>query len=209
MKEMIKKYRGLFVLCVIYAVVCYFTHKVTGRYLFLVWNLFLAILPLLFSLLAEKTRKKNLVIIFSILWLLFYPNAPYFVTDFIHITRKNFFIDGNYYDLEQWLILITVSLGFLISLFSGFVSLDKIKAKLFKNKKGLEILFIIITSLLSGYAIYIGRFLRFNSWDILRPISLMKSLLQDLDKFAMEYSLLIGIFIVVSYYIYKVFKELD
>jgi len=209
MKEILKKYNGLIILCVIYSLLCMVTYKITGRYLFLIWNLFLAVIPIVFAAAAENTKKKSLVIIYFILWLLFYPNAPYFVTDFIHITRLNFFMKSNLYNMDQWLILITVTIGFLISLFSGFVSFDKIKNKLLKNNKILETLFVILISLLSGYAIYIGRFLRFNSWDILRPVYLIKELLNNLGSFAIEYSILISIFIIISYYIYKVFKNLD
>ena len=60
----------------------------TGRisHVFLVWNLFLAYLPLLFAWLAYKSHKRPLLIVgLAFLWLLFFPNAPYLVTDLIHL----------------------------------------------------------------------------------------------------------------------------
>ena len=58
------------------------------NYIFLLWNLFLAWLPLLFALLALRWQKRPfLALAAAFLWLLFFPNAPYLVTDLIHLRR--------------------------------------------------------------------------------------------------------------------------
>src|SRR5688572_28335885 len=54
-------------------------------YAFLFWNLGLACAPLFFSSLVVLQRRLSLQLLFGCLWLLFLPNAPYIITDFIHL----------------------------------------------------------------------------------------------------------------------------
>src|SRR4051794_15752674 len=67
------------------------THKYS--YLFLLWNLFLAWIPLLFAYYLQQSyfsERRNPVFIFvtGFLWLLFFPNAPYIITDLVHLNHK-------------------------------------------------------------------------------------------------------------------------
>jgi uncharacterized membrane protein len=138
------------------------------HYSFLVWNLFLAWLPLLFALLAREKFREEQGRTWRFLglagaWLLFFPNASYIFTDLIHLwTRfyRNFWIDLT-------LILICAFTGLVL----GFVSLylmQSVVARMFGRVASW--LFVIAAAGLSSFGVYLGRFLRFNSWDVLlRP----------------------------------------
>lgn len=136
----------------------------TFHYFFLNWNLFLAILPWVFStaiLLVPKLNKNKYVTIFSILvWLLFFPNAPYILTDLFHLKLKT--------SVPLWYDLILILSFAWVALIIGFLSLLDIE-KIFNSQfhfaypKMLSVLLLF----LSSFGIYIGRFLRWNSWDIL------------------------------------------
>jgi uncharacterized membrane protein len=141
------------------------------KYAFLVWNLFLAWLPLVFALLAseeyhKKSRSHLRFLATAGAWLIFFPNAPYILTDLIHLTS------GVLHPF--WVDLSLVLLCAITGLVLGFVSLylmQSVVARMFSAF--VSWIFIAVVAALSGLGIYIGRFLRFNSWDILlRPMKL-------------------------------------
>jgi uncharacterized membrane protein len=139
------------------------------RYGFLVWNLFLAWLPLIFALLARELdqsgeRRNWRFLALTAAWLLFFPNAPYIFTDLIHLTSHFF---GHF-----WVDLMLILLCALTGLVLGFVSLylmQSVVTRMFGRVASW--LFIAVVAGLTGFGIYLGRFLRFNSWDVLlRPM---------------------------------------
>lgn len=143
----------------------------TLRPAFLIWNLFLAWLPLVFALLAcdhyAERKGRNLRFVgFAGAWLLFFPNAPYIFTDLIHVS-------SGFYQ-HYWMDLLMVLLCAMTGLVLGFVSLYLMQSVVNSMFGWLASwLFIGAIALLSGIGIYLGRFLRFNSWDIvLRPFKL-------------------------------------
>lgn len=149
-------------------------------YLFLVWNLFLAIVPFLITQVLhhkKKVFKSNLWGFFSFLtWLLFLPNSPYIITDFIHIKHGG----SNLIWLDLFLVFVFAINGLLL----GLLSLMDMFA-LLKNRFDARYThgIIFVSCMLSGYGIYLGRFLRFNSWDILtKPIVLTTKIFQSLIK---------------------------
>jgi uncharacterized membrane protein len=132
---------------------------------FLVWNLFLAWLPLVFVLWLLHVIKRYgwtswLGIVLSILWVNFLPNSFYMVSDFIHLQdyqRVNVVFDA-----------VTFSLFVLSGLLLGYTSLylvHKQLARRIRQRKAWSLITIIL--LLCSFAIYLGRDLRMNSWDIL------------------------------------------
>ena len=138
------------------------------RYGFLVWNLFLAWLPLIFALLIRERyvngeRRGWRLFGLGAAWLLFFPNAPYIFTDLIHLTTKFY---GHF-----WADMVVILLCALTGLMLGFVSLylmQSVVADSFGRVAGW--LFIVGVAGLSGIGVFIGRFLRLNSWDVfLRP----------------------------------------
>ena len=66
---------------------------------------------------------------------------------------------------------------------------------------------MIAISLLNGYGVYIGRFLRLNSWDILHPVFLIQKLLGNIDRFTIVFSLMIAVFYLVAYWIFRCMIE--
>jgi uncharacterized membrane protein len=141
----------------------------------LAWNLFLAWLPLVFALLAGDefrtgTHQNWKFVGFAGAWLLFFPNAPYIFTDLIHLTT--------YFYRHFWVDLVLILLCAMTGMVLGFVSLflmQGVVRRLFGSAASW--LFIAGVAGLSSFGIYLGRFLRFNSWDIvLKPIALSRGI---------------------------------
>ena len=93
-------------------------------------------------------------------WLLFFPNAPYIFTDLIHLSARSY--AGIWADMS--LILLCALTGLVL----GFVSLYLMQSVVERVFGGAASwLFIAAVAVLSGFGMYLGRFLRFNSWDVL------------------------------------------
>ena len=145
---------------------------VTGQpsYLFLPWNLFLAFIPWWIAMIVNREPailgNKILLTIFLGIWLLFIPNSFYIITDLFHLSK--FRLAPAWYDL-----LMIFSFAWNGILF-GIVSLWRIE-KIIKIALGKNFSFLLVFAVmwLCAFGIYIGRFLRFNSWDVITdPFSL-------------------------------------
>ena len=171
------------------------------NYRFLIWNLILAWIPLFFSqyLLYQEQFVKNLkTYIFFFSWLVFFPNAPYIVTDFIHLRPK--------FGVPLWFDLLLITSFVWNGLILGFASLIDIHSlllKVYSVKKSWSIIISIL--FLSGYGIYLGRFERLNSWDIVvHPFRLIHHLLANFADPAVFSKIIgvtfgFGIFLIFSY----------
>jgi uncharacterized membrane protein len=131
----------------------------------LTWNLFLAWVPYLASLWASSLQRRHprrpwLLLLPGLLWLAFFPNAPYMLTDLWALRWWTSF--------PFWYDFGLVSLFALTGLLLGVVSLGTMQ-RLVAAYAGrwLGWLFSIVVVGLSGLGIYLGRFLRWNSWDLL------------------------------------------
>jgi len=145
----------------------------SGYYRFLIFNLFLACIPLFLSTVLRIASHWRLhwtihLALFS-LWLLFLPNAPYILTDILHLTRAS--QAPAWYDLA--LLLSCSGTGLLLGYLS-LIDVQGILARRFGPACGW--IFAAVSLLLSGFAIYLGRFLRWNSWDVLVNPSLLLGL---------------------------------
>ncbi len=137
-------------------------------YIFYVWNTFLAVLPVLFSRKLVEQKKLNFKTLFLLgSWLLFFPNAAYIVTDLFHYTDKP--------PVPKWFDLFLVTTAAWNGLLLGIVSLMQVEYFLQQQLKTFWVKVSVFASmLLCGYGIYIGRFLRFNSWNIVtKPNTLL------------------------------------
>ena len=130
------------------------------RQLYLVWNLFLAWMPLFFALTAvclAHSRPQRRWCFFSAAtaWLLFFPNAPYILTDLIHLGPKS--------NARFWTDLVLILIFALIGLVLGFLSLFLMQ-RLVARRHGWPAgwLFVGVVAGLSGFGIFAGRFLRWN-----------------------------------------------
>jgi uncharacterized membrane protein len=101
-----------------------------------------------------------LLLIPGAFWLVFFPNAPYIITDLGHLAERP--------PVPLWYDVGTVSMFALTGLFLGVHSL-RIMHGLVRNYVGpfLGWLFVIAVLPLGGLGVYLGRFLRWNSWDLL------------------------------------------
>ena len=182
-------------------------------YASLVWNLFLAWVPLVFALLAGDefyvgTGRNWRFVGFAGAWLLFFPNAPYIFTDVIHLTTYFY----NHFWVDLVLILLCALTGFVL----GFVSLflmQGVVRRLFGTAASWW--FIGAVAALSGFGIYLGRFLRFNSWDIiLKPFALSRGIgrwaanpLAHSSTYA--FPILFAVFLFVAYVILYALTHLE
>jgi len=139
--------------------------KITHSFflLFLVWNLFLAAIPYLISsfLKARRQTPRIIQIGLVVLWLLFLPNAPYIVTDLIHLTHSE--------AIFKFFDAIIISLFAISGLLFYCVSLQQILSTYSAGWKGWKINVLkCVIPFLCAFGIYLGRFLRWNSWDIIK-----------------------------------------
>lgn len=132
-------------------------------YAFLVWNLLLAFIPFWISSWMQgrewPKKKKLWLVALGLLWLFFLPNAPYILTDFYHLRTKS---DMSTIWFDMWM-LFSYSLTGLIVFYASLLQALAIWKKYVK--KGGEV-FIVVVLVLCSLAIYLGRYIRFNSWDL-------------------------------------------
>ena len=137
------------------------------RYIGLVWNLFLAWIPFLLAFLAYiLSWRRALVYLvipsFAFLWLIFFPNAPYILTDLQHLSQGSTIVPV-WYDV---ILLIWFSwTGMLLGIVSLNLMQEIIKCE-FSRLFGW--IFVFGVAGLSSAGVYVGRFIRLNSWDILQ-----------------------------------------
>ncbi len=151
-------------------------------YIFLNWNLFLAMVPFFFSsyIVSHRTViNRYSVLLLASAWLLFFPNSPYILTDLFHLHER----DG----MPKWFDLIMILSFAWAGLLFGFMSLFQIERILLEKLDTVKTCIIIVFLLfISGFGVYIGRFLRWNSWDI---VSNPAALFTDIaDRFIHPFS---------------------
>jgi uncharacterized membrane protein len=138
----------------------------TSDYSTLIFNLYLAWIPFIFATIAYAVswgRKLLYVVVpvCALVWLLFFPNAPYILTDFQHLST-------NANNAPLWFDVLMLVWFAWTGLLLGVVSLyymHEIVRRAFGRTVGW--LFAILVSVLGSIGISLGRFYRWNSWDIL------------------------------------------
>ena len=183
---------------------------------YIVWNDILAAIPLFAAMLCEHfyEKKKNVrAVISGLLWLLFFPNSPYMMTD---LKYTSYFSESTYLEFEQnganisaWLIVLNLTITVISGLLFGMMSM-RIVHKIIDKRFGrfFGIIFCSISILLSSFAIYIGRFARVNSWDIVRPWFLIEKSLDSLSQFTPYFILIFSIVTAMLYALYCAFDRL-
>ncbi len=132
---------------------------------YLIWNLFLAWVPVFFSFRLEHVLQRKLwssweAILLTVLWLGFLPNTFYMISDFIHIQEIR----------RVDLLYDTVMMSSFIfnGVILGFMSLYTVHRLLLQRLKWITSAMVVSAILLvCSFAIYLGRELRWNTWDVL------------------------------------------
>lgn len=138
----------------------------------LAWNLFLAWVPLGASLVvyvAAAMRQRLIpMCVAGVVWFLFFPNAAYIVTDLVHLRNRP--------EVPYWYDIIAIMAFVQTGLFLGYLSLylmqEVVRAWL---GRWVGWAFALVMLALGGFGIYLGRFLRWNSWDaLLEPLDTLR-----------------------------------
>lgn len=146
------------------------THSLT--YAFYYWNLFLAVVPLVASACLDARASlwsaRNLMSLG--MWFCFLPNAPYLITDIIHFQEGP---RGPAY-LDMAIVYTMAWNGVLLA----YASARRVEEWLLERYTARPVRIAVIAAfLLCGFGIYLGRYLRWNSWDILvHPFTLGKDI---------------------------------
>lgn len=149
-------------------------------YLWLVWNLFLAWVPYSLSLVTSFLHARGarwwMLAPLGVAWLLAFPNAPYLLTDFIHLRPRQ--------DIPLWYDAALLGMFAATGWMLGLLSLEVWK-RLLEERVGRTGAWVGVTlaSVLCGYGIYLGRVERWNSWDVLtEPRPLLAAILAHLRE---------------------------
>ena len=148
----------------------------TDVYVNLPWNLFLAWIPFAVALVVyDRARRGSRMLTLlglAALWLLFFPNAPYLLTDFKYL--------GMFHNAPRWFDVVLVSAAAACGLALGFLSLFLIHS-VAERRFGAVWAWVGVWAmlLLSSVGVFLGRFQRFNSWDVFTD---PKPILDDLAK---------------------------
>jgi len=140
----------------------------TIRYIFMSWNIFLAWIPYAlsayFRVYKQKQKWKQLFLFCS--WFLFFPNALYIVTDLVHLRTES--------TMPWWYDTVLIFSSAFVGLVMAFISLLRAESFLSSivSKKAMLFLMPLIL-FISSFGVYLGRFQRWNSWDVVgNPLSL-------------------------------------
>jgi len=148
-------------------------------------------------------QKWKQVLLF-IVWLLFFPNALYIITDLVHLDLES--------NVPKWFDAILLFASSTAGLMMAFVSLYRVERMLSKwvNKKWLSPVILAIL-FLGSFGVYLGRFLRWNSWDIItHPFSLLSTIAQRV-LFPAEHFRAWGVTVILTtffYILYSVIKKM-
>lgn len=176
---------------------------ITGeiRFAFLVWNMFLAAVPVILGKIVLRRGRRGdsfvMVLPFLLLWLLFLPNGPYIITDFLHLGRPDVRLG---YDA---LLIATCAMAGLVCTFHSLQDVEEMLRRRTTSQTASIISLGVL--LLSSYGIYLGRFIRLNSWDaILFPLPVVRMVGEDLlypteNLLAWKFTLIMTLFLWILY----------
>jgi uncharacterized membrane protein len=169
-----------------------------AQHLYLVWNLILAWVPLILALRIEEMEKRGAAGGWRfrttvVAWLLFFPNAPYIFTDLTHLKPARI--------THWWTDLILILLFAVIGLVLAFMSLHRMHSVV-SRRHGWIIgwAFVFAVAFASGFGVYLGRFERWNSWDVVaNPIGLLADCFNSVHGRSAKFTVLFGIFLSTAY----------
>jgi len=182
----------------------------TGRFAFwfLVWNLFLAFLPLLFSeYMSRRSQNANYpgwkLLVLGIVWMLFIPNSFYMITDLFHLYDSSL--------MPIWFQLLLIFCFTWTAIIMGILSIRQVEEILRMKFKSRFPATIYPIMFLIALGIYVGRFMRYNSWDVVtNPFALVEDII-NLFFHPLQYRAawaMVACFSCLFYVIYHSFRTL-
>lgn len=217
----------LIIFTVLYGLVSIFTYMFLTFEGLSIWmgiNVGFAMIPLivivyLYQRFQENMFKIDVVLIIGlIVFFFFYPNAFYILTDFMHIDSLDFYyheVVSVYPEatktvyrliIDPYFMMFHIIVSASIGAYAGIQSLlyleEMVKQK-FENKV-LTNFVVVFMLVMSSLGIYLGRFLRFFSFDILRPFYLLKTFFNATDLFTFSFVFFFSIFEIIIFYGYKI-----
>ncbi|MGX6988494.1 DUF1361 domain-containing protein [Leuconostoc fallax] len=131
-------------------------------YNFLILNVCLALIPFDVSILIKYVPNRVIKFALGFIWLIFYPNTMYMITDFVHLYSIGTTVGAIRFNYA------VLAMGIFIGVLLGMRSIEMIYETFVERDSLLwQGAFYGIFSLLSAYGMYLGRFLRLNSWEVL------------------------------------------
>ena len=132
------------------------------RFIFLIWNLFLAWIPFALSTTFKKMHQSSSLkqgLLFFV-WLLFFPNALYMVTDLIHLNMQT--------NVPKWFDAVLLFTAAIVALLMALIAILRVEKYLAIKIKARFVPAAVLGILFLGsFGVYLGRFLRLNSWNFL------------------------------------------
>jgi uncharacterized membrane protein len=149
----------------------------------IIWNLFLAFIPLALSFWLYRRKSKVRTTLWWVAFVVFFaflPNAPYLLTDIIHLIR------ATRMGYSAWIIVLIFIPLHLFAILTGFQAyvISVMNQSSYVRRIGAEKFVTwseLITHALCAIGVYMGRFRRFNSWDLATdPGNVLSITLDDL-----------------------------
>ena len=199
----------------VYAAACIGYGRCTGDVLGygLAWNMALALLPLVLQQAMRRCRPRAGRGALGLVWLLLLPNTFYMVTDLIHVPPQMAWVealaDGTVAVrhsalLREWALLLLLGVGAFFAALLGCRALAGLEECLPAAWPApARQAAVAGVCLLCGIGIYLGRFLRFNSWDVLHPVQLARSVLGSASAFSALFVLMMALGIFGMYRFYR------
>ncbi len=155
---------------------------------FLIWNLVLAWIPVVFAFVTYRLHvrghRPDLLFAGCVLaWFFFFPNAPYIVTDFVHLEHRP--------PIPLWYDILMIASFAWTGLCLGYLSLYLMQ-EIARARFGWRAswAFVVVMQAVGSVGIYLGRFLRWNSWDVVRnPSGLLREGLQKVENPANQFGI--------------------
>ncbi len=135
----------------------------TAQFSFMAWNLVLSLVALVTAVSFVVYRQKSskyLSWVFFVLWVFLLPNTFYMLTDFVHVRESG--------DINMLFDIVLVGLFAMNGFVHGLLSIFIVHKTLIKRFQKIYVhASIVIIMLSSSFAVDMGRYLRWNSWDVL------------------------------------------
>jgi uncharacterized membrane protein len=173
----------------------------------ILWNLFLAFIPLALSFWLFRRRQQVWAGVWGLGWVVFMaflPNAPYLLTDIIHLFRAVREVPS------VWVLTLVILPVHLLAILSGFAAyaISLINQGQFLQQRGARKYIFpseLCVHMLCAIGIYMGRFRRFNSWDLVTiPKTVLHTTLDDLtSKWPVLVILITFLVLTVLYWVSK------